>query len=261
MNYFGYGNDSPEKTRDMDFYRVKMTYMNVNPMFIKRIRTFLEGGIGPKYEYFKLEKHEFSIIDQDVLPTDEDIYEPGNYAGLRSYFKLGNADHKLNPTRGIILSGNAFANQQLDGPRRFYTHMESDLVFYLTPNLPRQLTFAARIGAARSDGDFKFYQASALGGVNYLRGYYKTRFVGDKSFWQNIEVRAELTKINLYILAGRLGATVFLDNGRVWPGGGSYHQGYGGGLWINLANRFIVNTNYGFSDETSRFLFNFGYFF
>lgn len=261
MNYFGYGNESTPPVRDIDFYRVRMKYGIFNPTFIRRITTFLEAGIGPKYEYYELVGRENSLVNRLFDNSNQDYFEGQHYAGVRGFFKLGGTDNVVNPTRGIVLRGEASANQQINQNHRFFTHMSSDFSFYLTPNLPWQLTLAGRVGAMMNTGEFTFYQANQLGGIQNLRGFYRSRFVGDKAFYQNLELRSELFKVNSYILAGKFGIAAFIDNGRVWPGEGGYHSGYGGGIWFNFINRFLLSTYYGISDEDARVTFNFGFFF
>lgn len=260
MNYFGYGNSSPAKQQNIEYYRVRMYYGILYPAFVRHFTKFFEIGIGPKLEFFNLVKNNNSSVEKDYS-TNSDLYLPHYYMGAKAYFKLGGKDNSVNPTRGAVLSGEMNANQGLNLSKNFYTHFKTDFVLYLTPNLPWQLTFAARIGAAANTGDFYFYQANYLGGFSALRGYYKSRFVGNKSFYQNVELRSELFRFRTYLLVGKLGATVFLDNGRVWPGGGHYHTTYGAGPWISIYDKFVFSTYYGISPESNRIIFRIGFYY
>jgi len=123
------------------------------------------------------------------------------------------------------------------------------------------LTFAGRVGAAANTGDFTFYQANALGGTNFLRGYNKTRFVGDRMFYQNLEVRSEVFKIKNRYYKGKVGLTAFVDNGRVWPGGGTYHTTFGGGPWVSFVDRIVFAGYYGIAEDYGRIIFRIGFFY
>jgi hemolysin activation/secretion protein len=68
------------------------------------------------------------------------------------------------------------------------------------------------------------------------------RFAGDRSFYNNNEVRMKLFNIKTYLFPAEMGIHGFFDTGRVWvkndpstPTGTSneWHQGYGGGLWLS----------------------------
>jgi hemolysin activation/secretion protein len=153
----------------------------------------------------------------------------------------------------------------------FYSQYLSEFSFYITPNIPYQLTFAGRIGGAMNFGDFEFYQANTLGsvtGLGYgggnLRGFRKTRFVGDKIFYQNAEVRLQLLRFNTYIFPGKFGVLGLFDNGRVWAENEiskKWHMGYGGGIWIDFFHRLIMTATYSLSDEDRVFNFRLGFFF
>lgn len=259
MNYFGYGNNSPEKKENIDYYRVQMRYGVVFPALVKRISTFMQLGVGPKIEYFDLVSRENTYISRENF--QQQVFDVQYYGGLSAFFKIGEPDDRVNPTRGLILQGLGSVNKSLNRSKNVYTHFESDFRFYATPNLPFQLTLAGRVGAAVNTGEFEFYQANSLGGLKTLRGFYRTRFVGDRTFYQNLELRSQLLKLNAYILSAKLGVAAFIDNGRVWPGGGGYHQGYGGGLWASFFDKAVLSTYYALSEESQRITFNLGFFF
>ena len=55
---------------------------------------------------------------------------------------------------------------------------------------------------------------------------------------------------------GRIGLLGFLDNGRIWSeaddtfGGSSlWHEGYGGGIWLEMFRKFLIATTAGYSDD------------
>ncbi len=63
---------------------------------------------------------------------------------------------------------------------------------------------------------------------------------------------------------------VFLDNGRVWTEAdddravsqsffAGYHQGYGGGLWAEFFDLFVLTTTAGFSDDDQTVTLQFGF--
>ena len=49
-----------------------------------------------------------------------------------------------------------------------------------------------------------------------------------------------------------MGLFGFFDSGRVYsdlPDGSTWHKGYGPGVWLNLYNKILVSSGYGFSKE------------
>jgi hypothetical protein len=269
MNFFGYGNESVLKDTAIEYYRVRLQQINFNPSLNKTFTRFLTVGLGPKYQYFKLERQANTFLGES-LPENSDLYSSRHYVGLRGFFILGTRDNENNPTRGILLTGETNLNKRIDNGG-YYSQTISNFSFYITPNLPWQLTFAGRVGGAINTGDFAFYQANALGtnigfGLSNgnLRGYRKTRFLGDASFYQNLEVRAQLFKFNTYIFPGKIGILAHLDNGRVWAkneNSTKWHTGYGAGLWIDIFHRIIVSGSYSLSTEDAVVNFRLGFFF
>jgi hypothetical protein len=268
MNYFGYGNESV-KSAPLSFYRVHLQKTLINPTLNKTINNFLALGLGPKYQYFNLNSNGNSFVTS-TASENPNLYSPRHYAGLRGFFKLGTRDNNFNPTRGIVLTGEANLNKRLYAGGSYSQYL-SDFSFYISPNLPFQLTIAARFGGAINWGSYEFYQANFLGstiGLSYsggnLRGFRKTRFIGDKSFYQNTEVRAELFRFNVFILPAKVGLLALLDNGRVWAKNENsklWHTGYGGGLWLDVSHKVVLTATYSLSKEGSIFNLRQGFFF
>jgi hypothetical protein len=265
INYFGYGNESVNPHAPISFNRVRLNKMIFNPSLNKILTPFFKVGLGPKYEHYKVIKIPNTFIDQNLANQDNrSLYRPRQYAGLRFFFNLGTKDNPVNPKRGILWTGEANWMKEVDRNKSYYSQYLSDFIFYISPNLPFQLTFAGRIGGGLNFGNFQFYQANMLGMTDHLRGYRKTRFIGDKSCYQNLEARLALFNFNAYLFPGKLGVLAFIDNGRVWAKGessGIWHSGYGGGIWISLFDKFIVSPTYALSNETSFFNFKLGFFY
>jgi len=248
-----------------------LNHIYINPSLNKNLTRYFTIGLGPKYESYKIEKPEGQSVLRDSLEFgNTSLYDLNQYVGLRGFLRLGAVDNQLNPSRGVILTAEANLNRQITNLKSSYSQYLSEFIFYLSPNIKRQLTFAGRIGGAMNYGDFAFYQANMLGGGNMLgiiqnlRGYRKTRFIGDKSFYQNAEVRLELLKFNFYLLPGKFGIIGLFDNGRVWAKGensAKWHNGYGGGIWLNVFNKLILSGTYTISEEDALTNIRFGFFF
>lgn len=256
MNFSGYGNESKPLTGSIDFYRERLKHEYINITLNRTITHFFVLGAGPKWESFRLDENN-TLAKEAIAPVNADLYSRKNYLGLRGFFRLGTADNLHNPSRGIFLTGEANYNFKLGGGKG-YSQYTTEFRFYISPNASRQLTLATRIGFASNSGEYEFYQANILGGADMLRsshnlrGFRKTRFIGDQIFYQNLELRKELFKLNVYLFPSRFGVLALLDNGKVWARGESskkWHTGYGGGVWLNVFNRMVLSATYTFSAE------------
>ncbi|TCL62604.1 hypothetical protein EV196_1121, partial [Mariniflexile fucanivorans] len=113
-----------------------------------------------------------------------------------------------------------------------------------------------------SNQSFEFYQAARIGGKNGLRGFRNERFSGQTSYYQNTDLRWNITRFNAGILPAKLGAFTGFDYGRVWlknDNSNKWHTAYGGGLYVNTAGLFTFQTSYFSSDDGGRFMFGLGF--
>jgi hypothetical protein len=111
---------------------------------------------------------------------------------------------------------------------------------YLTPPGRWTPTLALRAGGQRLWGGFPFQEAASVGGWSTLRGYRSQRYQGDAAAWGGAELRVPVSRANLWLVRGDLGALALEDAGRVWMGGrspGGWHTAYGGGLWFSFLER------------------------
>jgi outer membrane translocation and assembly module TamA len=96
-----------------------------------------------------------------------------------------------------------------------------------------------------------FYHLPRLGGADDLRGYRRERFYGQTSFSNSNELRF-ITNLRSYVMNGKIGLSVFYDQGRVWqPGENSdtWHTDYGVGFYLAPFNAILANIAYGISKE------------
>jgi len=92
--------------------------------------------------------------------------------------------------------------------------------------------------------EFKFYNAASIGGVDGLRGYNNNRFTGNTSYYNNTDIRYNLTKIKTKIVPFQIGLFGGFDYGRVWYKGEDstdWKTSYGGGIWGDAAE--LINFN------------------
>jgi hemolysin activation/secretion protein len=113
-------------------------------------------------------------------------------------------------------------------------------------------------------GDYEFYQANTLGNSENLRGYWRTRFAGRSSVYQNTELRFNLATLRGYVFRGKLGLLGFFDDGRVWikeENSSTMHMGYGGGIYYLPYNMMAFTAYFSTSKEASFATLRAGFFF
>ena len=106
--------------------------------------------------------------------------------------------------------------------------------------------------------DFEFYQAASIGGVDGLRGFRNQRFTGRTAFYQNTDLRLNITDLKTGVLPIKLGLLGGFDYGRVWiddDPSRQWHNAVGGGVYCNALSLFTANLTWFNSVDGNRLAF------
>ena len=253
-NYFGRGNQTQDPGTTISNYRLGLNYYTASVGITKRRNDNIYFRFGPLIDYAKI-----TYVQDSVFLFSElaEFQEGREYimAGLIGEFNLDYTNRRLAPTRGVKMTSELSYRQSVNNNDFAFTKFKTDIVFYTTPLWRANITFSMRVGGEITAGNFPFYQSAFLSGVTNLRGYRRDRFAGKSMLYQSIEMRVPFFRIRNYLLSGEWGGFGFLDNGKVYEDDvefdRSWHQGYGGGLWINMYNAFVLSGGIGFSPEGS----------
>lgn len=264
-NFYGIGNESVKQTNDKTYYRVRYNYAYLNPKMHRQVNDHLSFAFGTFYQYFQVnDTTERFIGDMPKNMLDSSAYDAHHFTGLNANLVLDTRDNKILPLRGIVLNAGILGLYGLNKQTKNFIKLKTDFSYYLSFRKDPRIVFAFRAGGAANFGNYEFYHANFLGRGKNLRGYRSNRYAGDISFYQNTELRVKLLNLKTSIFNGQAGFILFNDVGRVWVKGEdskSWHDGYGGGLWISPFNYVALTLIYGRSKEDSMINFNFHYFF
>ena len=142
----------------------------------------------------------------------------------------------------------------IDNKKENNAYLRPELSFNYKLDNRGKIVLATKLKGNIIIGDnFEFYNAASIGGKDGLRGYRNQRFTGNKSFYQNTDIRYSFDRIKTRLLPLKLGVLAGFDYGRVWSHGedsNDWKTSYGAGIWvvgaelINL-NLYIFNSNEG----------------
>lgn len=270
-NFYGLGNRTENDARDREFYQARLTQFRVSPTLYKDIEQGATFRLGPSLQVTDVDEKSDRFVNQPQAGISENTFSTQVFGGFDAEVVVDTRDNAINPRQGFRWTNLAQLNIGLRNTKDTFVSLSSDLSFYLSPSLyAPQITLAARIGTAHNVSDFPFYSANTLGGRTNLRGFRSTRFAGRTSFYQNLELRMSLLRFSTYLAIGRLGLLAYLDNGRVWTEADDpinvsqaflegYHQGYGGGLWTEMFNIFVITATADFSNDENGFTLKMGF--
>jgi hypothetical protein len=269
-NFFGLGNETVyNKENDINYYRVRSESISLNTLLLFHAGKKQTFFIGPAFSSVEVEPKPDRFITDPVNNKlfSDNLFDRKNYGGAKLGFTIDTRDDEVLPTQGVYWNTESHLFRRLNvpiGTSKEFAQLQSDFSLYWTIKRPLRITFATRFGGGVNFTDYEFFQANSLGGLTNLRGFRRTRFSGNSSFYNNSEVRVRLLAFKTYLFPGYLGVIGFNDVGRVWVDGensNTWHHGYGGGIWVAPFKMVVVSGMYTFSKEDHLPIVRVGFFF
>ena len=262
INFFGFGNDTPNFDEDLelDYNRVRIRNLNFSPSLVWRGRLGAKFKAGLKYESIEVEETNDRFINEFYQANGEETQN--SFVSANMSYEFENRDNQAFPTLGMATALNISYTSDLSSSNGFGTIIPSLAFDYkLVPN--GRIVLATKWKAHFILGDtFEFYQGASIGGVDGLRGYRNQRFTGKTSYYQNTDIRFNLSKVKTNILPTTLGIYGGFDYGKVWlPNidSDTWHTSYGGGFFLNASDLMSLNLALFNSDDGPRFTFGLGF--
>lgn len=264
--YFGIGNNTifNDERYDNDYYffeskKIAVTYEGRQPLFMDRdTRLDLLFGAGTKYEipYVKKEASQFN--------NDRPKGITGGWINTVSTgFIWENRNSEFDPTAGNRAKVQVRVSPEFLLSDYGLVTVKGDFRQYF--RLFNWVTVANRLQARHASGDLPYWELSALGNNETLRGYPLNRFLGNSSIAYSLELRKWVFVFPQYQV--KLGGHVFTDVGRVFTEEddwgdvlSGYKQTVGiGGTMSLFSPDFILRGEMGFSEDMMRIYVGIGY--
>ncbi len=264
INYFGFGNETTfdDDAVDFDFNRVKLSTVKIAPSLIWRGHSGGFFSFGGTYESIEVEDTVGRFINTttDVSPL---VFEAQNLIGVEATYGFENFDNASNPTLGMQFLLTAGYKTNLDESDNSFGYVVPSLSYTSKLNANGTVVLATKFkGNLILGDDIFFYQAATIGGNDGLRGFRHQRFTGKYAFYQNTDLRFNVTKFKTGLVPMKLGLYGGADYGRVWEEDDSsrqWHNSFGGGLYLNAVETFTANFSLFNSRDGNRFAFAVGF--
>jgi hypothetical protein len=257
-NFFGIGNETKFNNSDKNgivYYRNRYDYINADIRIKRSVsKSFnLSGGLAAQYYTSSQSNNQNSFLNEyNAVNLNENVFRDHFYGGLVGGAEFNTRSDVLLPSKGLNWNTEARVMKQLNEDGKTYGQVFSEFSFYLTLLKDSNIVLANRVGGGTTFGKPAFFQQMQLGGLQNLRGYHSIRFTGKTILYHNVELRLKLFDFTSYLLPGTVGLIGFNDLGRVWAKGESsntWHNGYGGGLYIIPADLVLIQAVVGHSAE------------
>ena len=248
-NFFGLGNESPPQTLKNDYYWMRTRDLFGSVGINRQFRMRHSVSLSTFYQSIKIINDTDRFVGQKLPADYVDLFSRKSFAGSRFNYIFQHRNDPVLPTKGILLGGSIAHTFNVKNTNRSFTNYSAQL--QLQVPLSGKFVYATRNGISTVTGSPEFYQMSALGGGQNLRGYRRDRFWGKTAFYNSNEIQW-ITPFRSRLFNGRVGLLGFFDEGRVWlPGESSntWHTGYGGGIILAPFNKIMASVTYGLSKE------------
>ena len=230
LSFYGFGNDT-EAAEPRSFYKVRRGRLLVEPMVTTSLGN-VKLDLGVKFEASQTD----TVPAEPTLISLEQPYGVGTFlqTGAVAVVTLDTRDRAAAATRGVFLQGGArIYPAVLDADSGAFGSVYGKALTFLSFSKSGGQTLALGVRGEKVWGDFPYYEAAFLGGMNRLRGFPQERFAGDASVYGSAEFRLLLGHFG-FLVPWEFGLFAFTDAGRVFVSGespGGWHASFGGGIW------------------------------
>lgn len=267
-NFFGIGNEAVfvnKGDQRINYYRNRYDYLTAAVRLYHPLGNHfvLNGGIGGQYYTSKASRNtDHYLAAFNTEHPEEKVFTSKYFGTLVAGLTFDTRNDTTQPSSGWLWHTNIIGAQQLGSDRRTYGQITTTLSAYVKPFAHNPLVIANRLSLGTTAGEPYYFQQLAVGGQFSLRGFHSYRFVGKTAVYHNIELRERLFHFTSYLLPGSVGIVAFNDVGRVWNPGehsGQWHDGFGGGLYIEPADLILLQAVVGHSREGTATYLQIGY--
>lgn len=260
-NFFGFGNDTKHDPDlvEREFNRARMEQIKANIGLKGKFVTF-----NALFESFEVQEDPTRFFTP--ANVNENVFDSQNYAGAQIEFEYKNQDAADFPTKARyfgVTAGYKF-NIQQDNNQFGYASAKVGFQEKLIPSGDLVIGSTAEVKTNLGDfgSDYFFYHAPSIGGNNGLRGYRNERFAGETYFYQSSNLKYRIASIVTAAAPITIGAYGGFDYGRVWvenDTSNTWHNAYGGGLWLSTLHALALNAGVFFSEEDTQVQIGFGF--
>ena len=256
FSFYGLGNDQVSFDGDWRDFQMRVDEYKAT-IFLKKSSKYnrLRLQFGPSISYYSPEGN---AAQEERFPTALNSVglDDRLFAGGELRFVYENIDHRFNPTRGIHFGSNikhftSLSEDEVSLDNSFATFDSEFRLYFPLTFLPFKHTVALKTALAHNLNETPFYFSNFIGGIDEMRGFRRNRLGGQTSFYNNFDFRFKLFRFKNHLIPMEVGMIAFTDIGRVWveeESSNAWYQNYGGGLYVNPLDMFIINVSYGYSE-------------
>ncbi|NQY29096.1 MAG: metallophosphoesterase [Flavobacteriaceae bacterium] len=262
-NFFGVGNETENEAAedDLAFNRVKLAQFKTS---LGIVRHGKQGSVLSWVATFESNRVENTLNRYiGVFEAGSNMFDRKNFIGSDIDYQFKNYNDAAYPTLGMDFQLKAGWKFNPEDMKRSFGYIVPSFSFIHKLTNNERLILANKTKAhIMFSKHFEFYQGATIGANDGLRGFRFQRFTGNTSFYNSMDIRYNFRKFKSGFAPMNLGFYTGLDIGRVWlqdESSKKWHNSYGGGLWLKVAEMATVNLGVFSSSEDTRISFGLGF--
>ena len=262
-NFFGFGNETVnnEDIKNVDYNRVKLAKLTADLGIINYGDQGSEFKVMASFESNRVEDTPGRFINS--TNTNSSIFERKDFVGAKMNYRFKNYNDIAYPTLGMDFQFSTSWMMNIADSKQNFTSLVSSYSFLHQLIKNERLVLANKTKThILFNSNFEFYQGATIGADDGLRGFRFQRFTGNSSIYNSTDIRFNLRKLQTGLVPMNLGLYAGFDLGRVWlkdEDSRKWHNSYGGGVWLTLAEMITGNIGVFSSNEDTRISFGLGF--
>jgi predicted phosphodiesterase len=262
-NFFGFGNETVniEDIKNVDYNRVKLAKLTADLGIINYGDQGSEFRVMTSFESNRVEDTPGRFINS--TNTNSSIFERKDFVGAKMNYRFKNYNDTVYPTLGMDFQFSTSWMMNIADSKQNFTSLVSSYSFLHQLIKNERLVLANKTKThILFNNNFEFYQGATIGADDGLRGFRFQRFTGNSSLYNTTDIRYNLRKLQTGFAPMNIGLYGGFDVGRVWlkdESSKKWHNSYGGGIWLSLAEMISANLGVFSSTEDTRISFGLGF--
>jgi hypothetical protein len=233
VNFHGFGNATPDSTLPDTYFQTHQRQWMANPSVGLAFGSWTDVTLGPVFQHVSTDSTRSPFL------TSEHPYGFGNFseAGVLLDARYDRHDDRSQPTvptnRVLVEAKGAYYPAAMD-VRSSFGEASLALGAALIVPLPTHPILNMRAGGKKLWGDYPFFEAATLGGMETLRFMDTQRYAGDASLYGTSELLVPLAHFK-FLIPAQAGIVGDAEAGRVYFGGqspGGWHTATAQGIWV-----------------------------
>jgi len=233
VNFHGFGNATSDSTLPDTYFQTHQRQWMANPSVGFAFGSWTDITLGPVLQHTTTDSTRSPLLTKDHPNGFGNFTEAGVLLDAR-YDRHDDRSQPTVPTNRVLVEAKGAYYPSAMDVRSAFGEASLALGAALIVPIPTHPILNVRAGGKKLWGDFPFFEAATLGGMETLRFMDTQRYAGDASLYGTSELLIPLARFK-FLIPAQAGIAGDAEAGRVYFGGQSpsgWHSATAEGIWV-----------------------------